>query len=138
MLILSSCKKTLYHINQNGSVIIMIYGGWIYNYLCNQFLSPRINGEFESRSSWGTRYNIVWSSCQWLTTGRWFSLGTPVSSTKTNERHDITDILLKVALNTITLTSYNFVNSVIMYHNFIFGRKACYIYKLNIAQTELK
>jgi len=25
-----------------------------------------------------------------------------------------------------------------MYHNFIFGRKACYIYKGNIAQTELK
>ena len=33
----------------------------------------------------------------------WFSLGTPVSSTNKTDRHDITEILLKVALNTITL-----------------------------------
>jgi hypothetical protein len=31
----------------------------------------------------------------------WFSLGNPVSSTNKTDRHDITDILLKVALNTI-------------------------------------
>jgi hypothetical protein len=34
--------------------------------------------------------------------GRWFSPGTPVSSTNEADRHDIADILLKVALNTIT------------------------------------
>jgi hypothetical protein len=34
----------------------------------------------------------------------WFSLGTPVSSTNKTDIHDITEILLKVALNTITLT----------------------------------
>ena len=39
--------------------------------------------------------------CQWLATGRWFSSGSPVSSTNKADRHDITDILLKVALNTI-------------------------------------
>jgi hypothetical protein len=39
--------------------------------------------------------------CQWLTTGRWFSSGAPVSSTNKTDRHDITEILLKVALNTI-------------------------------------
>jgi hypothetical protein len=33
-----------------------------------------------------------------------FSLGNPVSSTNKTDHHDITDILLKVALNTITLT----------------------------------
>jgi len=42
--------------------------------------------------------------CQWLATGRWFSLGTPVSSTNKIYRHDITEILLNVALNTITQT----------------------------------
>jgi len=42
--------------------------------------------------------------CQWLTAGRWFSPGTPVSSTNKTDRHNITDMLLKVALNTITLT----------------------------------
>ena len=35
---------------------------------------------------------------------QWFSLGTPVSSNNKTDRHDITEILLKVALNTITLT----------------------------------
>jgi len=35
-------------------------------------------------------------------TGRWVSPGTPVSSTNKTDRHDITEILLKVALNTIT------------------------------------
>ena len=35
-------------------------------------------------------------------TGRWFSPSTPVSSTNKTDRHDITEILLKVALNTIT------------------------------------
>jgi hypothetical protein len=40
--------------------------------------------------------------CQWLTAGRWFSPGPAVSSTNKTDRHDITIILLKVALNTIT------------------------------------
>ena len=34
----------------------------------------------------------------------WFSPGTPVSSTNKTDRHDMTEILLKVALNTIALT----------------------------------
>ena len=38
--------------------------------------------------------------CQWLSTGRWFSLGPPVSSTNKTDRHDITEILLKVASKT--------------------------------------
>jgi hypothetical protein len=36
--------------------------------------------------------------------GRWFSLNTPVYSTNKIDSHDIIEILLKVALNTITLT----------------------------------
>jgi hypothetical protein len=42
--------------------------------------------------------------CQWLATGRWFSPGPPVSSTKKNDSHDITEILLKVTLSTINQT----------------------------------
>ena len=38
-----------------------------------------------------------------LATGRWLSLDTPVFSTNKTDRHDITEILLKVALNTISL-----------------------------------
>ena len=37
---------------------------------------------------------------QFLAHGRWFSPGTPASSTIKTGRHDITEILLKVALNT--------------------------------------
>jgi hypothetical protein len=36
-----------------------------------------------------------------LAHGRWFSPGTPASSTTQTGRHDIAEILLKVALNTI-------------------------------------
>ena len=48
-----------------------------------------------------------WSDkvCQWLVTGWWFSPGTPVSSTNKTDRYDITEILLKVALNTIKHTN---------------------------------
>jgi len=35
--------------------------------------------------------------CHWLASGRWFTPGTPVSSTNKTDRHDITEILLKVA-----------------------------------------
>jgi hypothetical protein len=37
--------------------------------------------------------------------GLWFSLGTPVSSTNKTDHHDITEILLKVALNTMKQTN---------------------------------
>jgi hypothetical protein len=35
----------------------------------------------------------------------WFSPGIPVASTNKTDHHDITEIFLKVALNTITLTT---------------------------------
>ena len=40
--------------------------------------------------------------CYLLAAGRWFSPGIPVSSTNKTDSHDITKLLLKVALNTIT------------------------------------
>ena len=58
--------------------------------------------EFESRSWRGVLDTAVCDKvCQWLATGRWFSPGIPVSSTNKTDRQDRTDILLKVALNTI-------------------------------------
>jgi hypothetical protein len=47
---------------------------------------------------------IVAKICRWLAAGRWFSPDTSVSSINKTECHDITEILLKVALNTITLS----------------------------------
>ena len=78
------------------------YGSWIYNYLCNQCLSPcMLWFRISMRAKCTTLCDKV---CQWLATGRWFSPGTPVSSNKTN-RHDVTEIVLKVALNTIKQTT---------------------------------
>jgi hypothetical protein len=42
--------------------------------------------------------------------GHWFSL---VSSTNKANCHDITEILLKVALNTITLTHYHTIHFIV-------------------------
>jgi hypothetical protein len=44
---------------------------------------------------------------QLLAHGRWFSPGTPASSTTKTGRHDIAEILLKVALNTINQIKSN-------------------------------
>ena len=64
----------------------------------------RNNCEFESRLTHAEVYSIqhyVIKVFQWLVAGRWFS---PVSSTNKTDIHDITEILLKVALNTIAIT----------------------------------
>jgi hypothetical protein len=47
-------------------------------------------------------------------TGQWFSPGTPVSFTNKTDGHNITEILLKVALNTINQT-YIYVNFFLLY-----------------------
>jgi hypothetical protein len=60
--------------------------------------------EFEPRSWQGVLDTTLCDKvCQWLATGQWFSPGTLVSSTNKTDCHDITEILLKVALNTINL-----------------------------------
>ena len=45
--------------------------------------------------------------CQWLTTGRWFSPGRPVSSTSTTHLQDISEKMLKLALRTIKQINKN-------------------------------
>jgi hypothetical protein len=50
------------------------------------------------------RYSIIdILDCQWLVTGRWVSPGTLVSSINKTDRNNITEILLTVALSTITI-----------------------------------
>jgi hypothetical protein len=49
---------------------------------------------------------MCYKVCQCLAAGQWFSLGTTVSSTSKTDCQDIAEILLKVALNTITLTLF--------------------------------
>ena len=67
-----------------GPSLSWSYLSWIYNYLYKQCLSPLK---------------------LWLVTNLWFSPCTLVSSTNKTDRHDITEILLKVTLHTIALTN---------------------------------
>ena len=83
------------------------YGSWIYNYPCNQYLSP-LKLLIRIPLGQGVLDTILCDKvCQWLAAGRWFSLGIPVSSTNKTDRHNITEILLKVAWNTITLPKFD-------------------------------
>jgi hypothetical protein len=78
------------------------YGSYIYNYLCNQSL------EFESGSLRDVLdVTLYVRACQRLAAGRWFSPDTPVSSTNKSDGHGIAEILLKVALNIISLPLHN-------------------------------
>ena len=53
-------------------------------------------------------------------TDQWFSLGILFTSTNKTDHHDITEIMLKVALNTITLTP---IENFHMMHATILTRK---------------
>jgi len=58
--------------------------------------------EFEPRSWRGVLDTTLCDKvCQLFATGRWFSPWSPVSSANKTECHDITEILLKLAPNTI-------------------------------------
>ena len=62
--------------------------------------------EFASRSGWGVQnYGIKFRQ---FAAGRWLFPGLPVSSTNKTDHHDITEILLKVALNTIKPNELDF------------------------------
>jgi hypothetical protein len=58
--------------------------------------APIITDVVSSNLYQGEVYNIMW-----LATGQWFFPGLPVTSTNKTDRHEITEVLLKVALNTI-------------------------------------
>ena len=88
-----------------GALWSCVYGSWIYNYLKNKWISPLT---FWVRTS--LRRGVLDTTLcdqvfQWLVASRRFSPGTPVSFNKT-DRNEITAMLLKMALNTITITLY--------------------------------
>ena len=87
-----------------GPLWSLSYSSWIYNYLCNQCISP-ITLWVWTPLRWGVLDTMLCDKiCQWLAAGQWFSPGTLVSSTNKTDCHDITEILLKVALSTINQT----------------------------------
>jgi hypothetical protein len=65
------------------------YCSWIYNYLCNQCLSPLTLWARILLMTRCTRYNSIWSSLS-VTCDRWVvSMGAPMPSTQKIARHDI-------------------------------------------------
>jgi hypothetical protein len=72
-----------------------------HNHSCKCVLSVRM--QFRREVIGTTLWDNV---CQWLAAGRCFSQGTRVFSNNKTDRHDITDILLKLALKTATLTPW--------------------------------
>jgi hypothetical protein len=60
--------------------------------------------EVEPLSWWGVLdITLCDKVCQWLATGQWFFPSTTVYSINKTDRNDISEILLKVALDTINL-----------------------------------
>ena len=73
-----------------------------------------------------TLCKAVW---QWLAAGRWFSQDTTVSPTNKTDRSDISEIFLKVALNTLALTpSSSILIYAIPLHQVIFP--FCFVFQL--------
>jgi hypothetical protein len=73
-----------------GTVVPWWHGSLIYNYLCNQCLSPLM---LWVGMSIRTRCTTLCDNvCLWLASGRWFSSGPPVSSSTKSDCHDIADI----------------------------------------------
>jgi hypothetical protein len=82
------------------------YGSLIYDYLGNQCISLlTLWVRFPLRRC-VLDTTLCDKVCQWLATGWWFFPGTSVFSTNKTDRLDTAEILLKVALNTITLTLF--------------------------------
>jgi hypothetical protein len=80
------CWKVIFHsvkypCTERGPSWSWSYGSWIWQSVLDKTLYEKV--------------------CQWHATGWWFSPGTPVSSTNKTDHHDVTEILLKVALSTI-------------------------------------
>ena len=80
-----------------GSSWSWSHGSLIYNYLCNQRLLPLTLWVWILLRARCTA--LCDKICHWLVAGQWFS---SVSSNNQTDRCDITEILLKVVLNTIT------------------------------------
>jgi hypothetical protein len=105
-------EKSFYIMLKNA-VLKIISGSksWNSPAFINQSLEMLIDiykGHYKDSQARCTRYNIMWKSLS-VTCGSSvvFFSGSPVSSTNKTDHHDITEILLKVGLNTIPPTQFS-------------------------------
>ena len=101
VLFLFLCFPIMHYAPCKGPKWSWSYGSLIYSYLCNQCLSPiklRARTLSMARCTW---YNTIWSSTSITCDRSMFFSGNWVSSTNKTDRHDITEIVLKVTINTI-------------------------------------
>ena len=98
--------ERVYCIEMRGLSWLWLNGSWIYNYLCNQLPSPLI--VVGSNPAHGEVHSIQIYVIKFVTDFRQIGgflrvlqFPPPIQY----DRHEITDILLKVVLNTITLTT---------------------------------
>ena len=106
-----NCYKNIYslirwlslHQSIYGTVVAMIV--WSLDLLPMESVPITITTDVVSLDLIRT---IMWESLsvtKSLATSLWFSLGPTISSTNKTDRHDITEILLKVVLDTINQTN---------------------------------
>jgi hypothetical protein len=109
-----------------GSSLSWSYGSWIYNYIYNQCpvtLKLRFRILLMARC---TRYNIVWYNLSMTCDRSVVFSGYSVSSTSKTDRHDITEILLKVTLSTINQTNKHTLYSSLMRQSRFKSFSKCY------------
>ena len=104
----------------------------LYIYIISTY--HHLSCEFEPRSQRGVLDATLCDKvCQWLARGQWFSPGNLVSSTNKTDRHNITEILLKVALNTINLNLSKPINNL----RFCFQDPNCKLTSIALANCEI-
>ena len=107
MTIVMSLKCLMEHILLNVLTTMGLSWSWSYGSWINPFITTYAISTYLMLSVWiPFRRGVLDTTlcdkvCQWLATGQWFSLA---SSTNKSDRHNITKILLKMTLNTITVT----------------------------------
>jgi len=93
-----------FKMQKRGMIHVVIFS-LEYNTDFNSSLSPIRRGFMPGFVNYKKGCTRLAATCdkvyQLLVHGRWFSSGTPASSTTNTGCHDIAEILLKVALNTI-------------------------------------
>ena len=89
--------------NQSAKNVVIVW--MISIYLCNQYLSPLVLWVKILFRRDALNTTLCDKVSKWLATGHWFSLGTPVSSTNKTDRHNVTEILLKVTKTHVQKTT---------------------------------